>query len=106
MKEHWFVEGSGSYINSNGYIDRSFANLRSVFLTFGYQSNNYKSVINIISGKEKTYQSWGGVPKDSLETNRTFNPYTYANQTDNYTQTHLQWHHNLFLIMRAIGISL
>ncbi|MFZ1826457.1 MAG: TonB-dependent receptor [Chitinophagales bacterium] len=96
MKNHWFVEGSGSYTNSNGYIDRSSANLRSVFLTFGYQSNNYKSVINIISGKEKTYQSWGGVPKDSLETNRTFNPYTYANQTDNYTQTHLQWHHNLF----------
>ena len=96
MKNHWFLEGSGSYTNSNGYIDRSFANLRSVFLTFGYQSDNYKSVFNVISGKEKTYQSWGGVPKDSLETNRTFNPYTYANQTDNYTQTHLQWHHNLF----------
>lgn len=96
MKNHWFLEGSASYIDANGFIERSFANLRSGFFTAGYQSNNYKSVLNIIGGKEKTYQSWGGVPKDSLETNRNFNPYTYANQTDNYTQTHVQWHHHFF----------
>ncbi|MFN0275540.1 MAG: TonB-dependent receptor, partial [Chitinophagales bacterium] len=30
------------------------------------------------------------------ETNRTFNPYTYENQTDNYTQTHYQWHNTFY----------
>lgn len=96
FKEHWFVEGSGSYSNANGYIDRSFAQLRSFFLTAAFDSKKYRSVINIIGGKEKTYQSWAGVPADSIEVNRTYNPYTYENQTDNYTQTHLQWHNNFF----------
>jgi len=42
------------------------------------------------SGKEKTYQSWWGVPEDSLATNRTYNYYTYDNETDNYQQDHYQ----------------
>lgn len=92
IKDHWIVEGRISKINSEGFIDRSYADLTSFFLTGAYSGEKYSSIINIFSGEEHTYQSWGGVPKDSLETNRTFNPYTYENQTDNYIQTHYQWH--------------
>ncbi len=92
LNNKWIVEGRVSKIKSNGYIDRSFADLNSFFLTGAYRGNTYSSIVNIFSGEEHTYQSWGGVPKDSLVTNRTFNPYTYENQTDNYTQTHYQWH--------------
>ena len=41
-------------------------------------------------GKEVTYQSWEGVPESLLKTNRTFNPYTYDNQVDDYQQDHYQ----------------
>ena len=92
LNDRWIVEGRISKINSDGYIDRSYADLSSFFLTGAYWGKKYSSVLNIFSGEEHTYQSWGGVPKDSLETNRTYNPYTYENQTDNYTQTHFQWH--------------
>ena len=56
---------------------------------------------NIISGKEKTYQAWYGVPESYLDSDRTYNsagtekPGTpYANETDNYIQTHYQLFYN------------
>ncbi|MEN8225842.1 MAG: TonB-dependent receptor, partial [Bacteroidota bacterium] len=78
-------------ISSDGYIDRASSSLKSIFLSAAY--NGEKSIyrFNIISGKEKTYQAWMGVPKDSLETRRTYNPYTYENETDNYQQDHYQF---------------
>jgi iron complex outermembrane receptor protein len=56
---------------------------------------------NIISGKEKTYQAWNGIPESYLDSARTYNssgtekPGTpYANETDNYVQTHYQLFYN------------
>jgi iron complex outermembrane receptor protein len=43
---------------------------------------------------EHTYQAWLGVPKDSLKTHRTFNPYNYENETDNYWQDNCQLHYS------------
>ena len=37
---------------------------------------------------------WYGVPKTYLNTNRTFNPYNYENEVDDYGQTHFQLHYN------------
>jgi len=79
-----------SKITSDGYIDRASSDLKSFFVSGSYFGEHSILKINIFSGKEKTYQSWGGVPKDSLSTNRTFNPYTYDNETDNYQQDHYQ----------------
>ncbi|MFC0185493.1 TonB-dependent receptor [Pseudarcicella hirudinis] len=46
--------------------------------------------LNVFSGTEKTYQSWNGVPEYLLATDRTYNSFTYSNQTDNYQQDHYQ----------------
>ncbi|MFO8129309.1 MAG: TonB-dependent receptor [Bacteroidales bacterium] len=93
----WTIDGRLSRLSSDGYIDRAFADLRSLYLSGGYYGEHSILRINIISGKEKTYQSWAGVPKDSLKTNRTYNPFTYENQTDNYTQDHYQLLYSLQL---------
>ena len=55
-----------------------------------------KSILKlmIFSGVEHTYQAWYGVPKDSLKTNRTYNPYNYKNETDNYWQDNYQIHYS------------
>jgi len=91
IKGRWTVDGRASWIKSDGYIDRAKSNLKSFFLSGAYHGEKSLYRINIFSGKEKTYQAWSGVPKDSLETNRTYNPYTYENQTDNYQQDHYQF---------------
>ncbi len=77
-----------SNIHSDGYIDRASADLKSFFVTGARYGKNSILRINVFSGQERTYQAWSGVPKDSLKTNRTYNPYTYQNEVDNYTQTH------------------
>ncbi|HNE45232.1 MAG TPA: TonB-dependent receptor [Chitinophagales bacterium] len=92
INEHWYIQGRASIMHSDGYIDRAFADLGAWFMTGAYKGNKYTSIVNVFSGKERTYQAWGGVPAEVLDTNRTYNPYTYENQTDNYRQTHVQWH--------------
>ncbi len=97
INKHFTFDARLSRISSNGYIDRATSNLRSLFASAAYITAKTSLRFNIITGKEKTYQAWYGVPEDSLKTNRTYNPAgtekpgsPYSNETDNYLQTHYQ----------------
>ncbi len=79
-----------SRIKSDGYMDRASSNLKSFFVTGAYYGKNDILRANVFSGTEKTYQAWNGVPEEKLLTDRTFNEFTYDNQTDNYQQDHYQ----------------
>jgi iron complex outermembrane receptor protein len=53
--------------------------------------------MNIISGKERTYQAWYGILQSDLATSRTINyagmekpDEPYQDETDNYRQDHYQ----------------
>jgi len=83
-------DGRLSRIKSDGYIDRGSSDLKSYFLSGAYYGKNDLLRVNIFSGTEKTYQSWTGITADMLKTNRTYNAFTYDDQTDNYTQDHYQ----------------
>ena len=83
-------DGRLSRINSDGYIDRASSKLKSYFLSAAYYGKNSLLRANVFSGTEKTYQAWNGVPESLLESNRTYNGFTYDDQTDNYTQDHYQ----------------
>ncbi|WP_114748209.1 TonB-dependent receptor [Pleomorphovibrio marinus] len=87
----WAVDARLSQITSDGYIDRAFSDLRSFFVSGGYYGEDHVFKLNIFSGAEQTYQAWNGVPEHLLETNRTYNSYTYENETDNYQQDHYQF---------------
>lgn len=100
----WAFDGRYSNILSDGYIERGWSKLNSYYLSGGYYGE--KSILKAIvtSGNEKTYQAWNGTPKDSLSTNRRYNPSGvmydddgnitgyYDNQTDNYKQDYYQLH--------------
>jgi iron complex outermembrane receptor protein len=90
-----------SKIQSEGYIDRASSDLESFYLSGGWYKGKTSIRANVFSGREKTYQAWYGVPQDSLESNRTYNPagiyfdsngneQFYENETDNYQQDHYQ----------------
>lgn len=109
-------DGRLSRIKSDGFIDRASSNLKSFFLTGAYQGKTDLLRINVFSGSEKTYQAWNGIPESRLngdvigmhayiarnELNladavhlltsgsRTYNSFTYPDQTDNYWQDHYQ----------------
>lgn len=101
LKNKFSLDGRLSLITSDGYIDRATSNLRSLYFSGGYYGDKQTLRAVVFSGKEKTYQAWYGVPQDSLENNRTFNPAGlyygtngsinyYDNQTDNYQQDNYQ----------------
>ncbi|MCB0645204.1 MAG: TonB-dependent receptor [Saprospiraceae bacterium] len=92
-----------SKISSDGYIDRAFSDLSSLYVSSAAYLK--KDVIKFIalSGKEKTYQAWNGVYEGDLEQRRTYNytgEYTdlegntayYDDETDNYWQHNNQLH--------------
>ncbi len=104
LNNHWAFDARLSNIHSDGFIDRATTDLNSYFAQGGYFSQNTVVKLITFGGKERTYHAWDGVPKDSLHTNRTYNPSGhmaeddygnplapyYKDQTDNYTQTHYQ----------------
>lgn len=105
-----------SKITSDGFIDRAESDLQSLFLSGGYYGEKTSIKANFFAGKEQTYQAWNGVPSVRLNNDeagmqeyadnwlvsqevvdhmkasdsRTYNQYTYKNETDNYWQKHSQ----------------
>ncbi len=88
------LSGRLSKIDSDGYIERAFSDLKSYFLQGSYIHENTFIKVLTFGGHEKTYQSWFGVTKDQILENRRQNPYTYENEIDNYKQDHYQFHWN------------
>ena len=100
------IDGRFSKIDSDGYVDRSWADLISYDITALYELNNKtKFRFQNMFGKEQTYQAWSGVDAETLKRDRTYNTEGeikdeqgkvvdfYDNHTDNYRQNHyfLSW---------------
>lgn len=79
-----------SSIATDGYVDRASADLKSYFLQGAWVGARRSLRFITFRGKEVTYQAWGGVPSEVIDTNRTYNPYSYDNQVDDYDQSHYQ----------------
>ncbi|GEO23465.1 TonB-dependent receptor [Cyclobacterium qasimii] len=91
INDKWAVDARLSQVTSDGYIDRAFSDLKSYFVSGGYYGDKHVFKVNIFAGSEQTYQAWNGVPENLLGSDRTFNGYTYENETDNYQQNHYQF---------------
>jgi iron complex outermembrane receptor protein len=115
MNDKFTVDARVSRVVSDGYIDRASSNLQSAYLSAAYFTKGAFIRLNYFTGREKTFQSWYGTPESRvsgsvadmqafiarnylgaaeadnlLQSGRTYNYYTYANQTDNYAQDHVQ----------------
>ncbi|MES2647893.1 MAG: TonB-dependent receptor [Bacteroidota bacterium] len=95
------IDGRLSNISTDGYVDRASSSLQGGYLNAAYWGKKSSLKLNVILGKEKTYQSWYGISVTDLKNNRTFNPAgtekpgePYDNQTDNYWQNHYQLIYN------------
>lgn len=115
INNRFSFDGRLSRISSDGYVDRASSLLKSYFLSGAYHGNKDLLRINVFAGTEKTYQAWNGIPESRLNNDaagmqayidrnslspadaenlltsgRTYNSFTYNNQTDNYWQNHYQ----------------
>ncbi len=108
-KNRLSIMGRYTGIHSDGYIDRASSDLHSYNFTALFEENKTRLRLLAFGGKEKTYQSWNGIDRETFQTNPTFN-YSgaiydanwenivdfYDNETDNYRQNHFQllWNQN------------
>ena len=98
LRKGFAVDLKMSKILSNGYIDRASSDLFSYDFGVSWLGKNNSLRFNFIDGRERTYQSWYGLPIQLLDTLRTYNPAgteratkPYENQVDSYRQTHYQF---------------
>jgi iron complex outermembrane recepter protein len=118
LDNKWTVDARLSKIDSDGFMDRAFSDLSGYYLSAGYHGKNTVIKALMFGGRERTYQAWYGVPESRLRNDaeameltveaegwnsfqrdnlinsnsRTYNPYTYDNEIDNYGQDHYQLH--------------
>ncbi len=100
------LEARLSRLFSDGFIDRATSNLQAYAITASFVRKNTLIRFNLFGGKEVTYQSWGGVPVNYVDTNRTYNPYTYKNEVDNYQQPNYQLHFSQQMGKISANVSL
>jgi len=106
MNDHFEIAGRLSDIRSDGYVDRASSDLKSYFLQGTYVGKTTLIKALVFGGKERTYQSWGGVDWVTLNVARRTNfmgakfddsgnfEGFYKDQVDNYNQDHAQLHWN------------
>lgn len=101
LKNGLFLDADFSYNRTDGYIRNAWGRVGSALIQTGWMGRNDIVKLVYILGKQHTGITWNGVPKDSLATNRTYNSAGeyyddqgnrryYGNESDNYTQHHLQ----------------
>lgn len=115
LSNGFVLDARMSRIVSDGWVDRASSNLRSFYLSGGWYGKNSFVRMNVFSGKERTYQSWYGIPESLAKgdevglqnfidrnfidsefaakmraSGRQFNWYQYENEVDNYQQDHYQ----------------
>ena len=84
------IDARFSRISSDGYVDRATSSLWSWYASAAYHGKKTMVRFNVLGGRERTYQAWWGVPENLLESDRTYNYYTYENEVDDYGQDHYQ----------------
>ena len=119
LHDKFIIDTRLSMVQSDGYVDRSDAILKSYYLSGVWLGETSSLRATLFSGKEKTSQAWYGTPesvikgdKDEitayadrnyiygkdrenlLNSGRKYNYYTYDNEIDNYQQDHYQLHFN------------
>lgn len=119
MNDRFNFESRLSRISSDGFIDRSAADLKSYYVSGGSYGKKTMIKAVIFGGQEVTQQAWYGTPEarltgdeqalqdvinwggeystqeqidNLLNGDRSFNYYLYDNEVDDYRQDHYQLH--------------
>ncbi|QKG57660.1 TonB-dependent receptor [Hymenobacter sp. BRD128] len=110
LNNYFTLDARASRVQSEGYIDRGWSRLKSLYLAGTYSDEKTLLRALVITGYETTYQAWYGLADSLLTKNRRYNEAgtdygqhlpAYKNQTDNYQQDYYQ-----FLISRQLAPSL
>ena len=101
MKSGLYFSAAYSRGLTDGYIRNAFADVHSAIAVIGWMRGNNSLRLTYLTGSQRTGITWEGISPDQYLVDRRYNPageyqdqygnvHYYDNETDNYTQHHLQ----------------
>ena len=108
MKGGWYFNVAANLGRTDGYIRNAFVRSSSVFAVIGKLSSGRSFRFTYLMGTQRSGITWDGISLEQYAIDRRYNgagEYTddegnicyYPNQTDNYTQHHLQLNETIAL---------
>ncbi len=94
IKGNTYIDARFSRLTSDGYRDQSWSDYFSYYLSGTHIGEKTVTRLLAFGGPIKNHMAYSGITRDVLEQDRTANPLTYENETDNYYQPHYQLHHS------------
>ena len=101
MKHGLYLDVAYSRGLTDGYIRNAFADVQSAYAALGWMNEKNSLRLIWLFGDQRTGITWNGIDLEQYERDRRYNPAGeyydsygnaryYDNETDNYTQNHLQ----------------
>lgn len=101
MRSGLYMDFAYSRGLTDGYIRNAFADVQSAFAVVGWMNERNSLRLTWLFGDQRTGITWNGIDLDQYASDRRYNPAGeyydrfgnvryYDNETDNYTQHHLQ----------------
>ena len=101
MKSGLYFNASYSRGQTDGYIRNAFADVQSAMAVVGWMNQKNSLRLTWLMGDQRTGITWNGISPEQYAVDRRYNPagewidefgnvHYYDNETDNYTQHHLQ----------------
>ena len=101
MKSGLYFNASYSRGLTDGYIRNAFADVQSAMAVVGWMNQKNSLRLTWLMGEQRTGITWNGISPEQYAVDRRYNPagewtdefgnvHYYDNETDNYTQHHLQ----------------
>jgi iron complex outermembrane receptor protein len=93
----WSFAGRYSKLWSDGYRKGSWYDGTSYFFSVSRLDPNMVSTMNVYGGPMRMHLAYYGVDRETLNSDRRYNPLEYDNETDNFDQPHYELH-NIYRI--------
>ena len=101
MKSGFYFNAAYSRGLTDGYIRNAYADVQSAMAVLGWMNESNSLRLTYLMGDQHTGITWEGISLEQYEADRRYNPageyydqfgnvHYYDNETDNYSQHHLQ----------------
>ena len=92
LNSGWSLSGRWIQQFSDGYRKKSWYDGTAYYLSIGRVDPKMITTLNLYGGPMKTHAAWDGITRAAQKVDRRANPYDYDNETDNFTQPHVELH--------------
>ncbi len=93
----WAFGGRFSKTKTDGYRENSWVDSWSYYLSLARLDPNISTELYIFGGPMKLHLTFLGADRMALSQNRRYNPLSYRDETDNFSQPHYHLHNTLKL---------